>query len=210
MDQSFRDVSPKIVPILAFFWSHSEKTWEFSRFLWSIHLSFTSCLHLNLNHANTNIGNTVITTIQPPKSMSPSHKYCCHNWITSVPRCCGPLQNDRSQSRCSREVRSCGTKNTLLQKSIAMYCNGISSTVSVSKAMFGRQHLKLWILWHLRKEVHFSTTSVSSIMSAEIKISCEMSLIFWLKIYCGISPIFLLVGETKTWTLSWQRETRPV
>ena len=42
--------------------------------------------------------------------------------------------------------------------------------------------------------MHFSTTSVSSIMSAEIKISCEMSLIFWLKISCGISPIFLLIG----------------
>ena len=52
---------------------------------------------------------------------------------------------------------------------------------------------------NLRKDVHFSTTSVSSIMSADIKISWQISMIFGLigryqNILWNISMIFALIG----------------
>ena len=41
--------------------------------------------------------------------------------------------------------------------------------------IFAEKKPNLRLLWNLRKFVHLSTTSVSSIMSADIKISCRQS-----------------------------------
>ena len=55
----------------------------------------------------------------------------------------------------------------LLKTSLVILSKGKKALIKKKIEDFGE---------NLRKDVHFSTTSVSSIMSADIKISCEISI----------------------------------
>ena len=102
-----------------------------------------------------------------------THQYFqCYHQITSSLQCCGLPQNGRSQLRCSREVHFWQKRK---HKEFPNWWKCQWGRVSMQDICWKGKKLNLRLLWNLRKFVHLSTTSVSSIMSADIKISCRQS-----------------------------------